>query len=410
MKRFLSGGLLAIVLVAAALLLAACGGDDNGEEADEATTAGETAAEAREPLVIGYAATLSGFSANADQAGVLGARAMVDKLNQEGGIDGHEIELVVKDMQSDPALGASVTQELLDAGAAVVLGPPFPGQVAGVVRTAAKEDVPVLSVTTTGPEYTVVGGSPAFLTAFGDNAQAAAVAEYALDEKDFETSFYMTSPDLNYTSKNAEWFAEAFEQGGGRNLGSAKFTVGQQDFSAQVTRIANLDPEPDIIYASMFMPDAGTFVQQLRAAGVESAIGGGDGFDNQAYVDFAKDAANGTIFSTHGYAEEGSTVAEFTEEVTAFNDGKAPDNVGLTALGGDALLVIKAAVEEAGSIEPAAISEALGNLQDVEVVTGTVTFAGTSGVPEKTVYVVEVEDGAFALKKEFVPEFVPEAN
>lgn len=405
MKRFLPGGLLGTVLVALVLLLAACGGDEEG--AGEAT---ETAAEEKEPLVIGYAATLSGFSANADQAGVLGARAMVDKLNKEGGIDGHQVELVVKDMQSDPALGASVTQELLDAGAAVVLGPPFPGQVAGVVRTAAKEDVPVLSVTTTGPEYTVVGGSPAFLAAFGDNAQAAAVAEYALEEKGFKTSFYMTSPDLNYTSKNAEWFAEAFEQGGGRNLGSAKFAVGQQDFSAQVTRIANLNPQPDIIYASMFMPDAGTFVQQLRAAGVTSAIGGGDGFDNQAFIDFAKDAANGTIFSTHGFAEEGSSVAEFTEEVTAFNDGKAPDNVGLTALGGDALLLIKATVEAAGSIEPAAIAEALGNLEDVDVVTGTVTFAGTEGVPEKTVYVVEVENGAFVLKKEFVPEFVPEAS
>jgi branched-chain amino acid transport system substrate-binding protein len=404
MKRFLRFGAVGIALAALVLLAAACGGGDNGGDAG-----GETTTATKEPLVIGYAATLSGFSANADQAGVLGARTMVDKLNKEGGIDGHRIELVVKDMQSDPAQGASVTQELLDEGAAVVLGPPFPGQVPGVVRTAAKEDVPVLSVTTTGPEYTVVGGSPAFLAAFGDNAQAAAVAEYAL-KQGHRTSFFMTSPDLNYTSKNAEWFAEAFENGGGRNLGSAKFTVGQQDFSAQVTRIANLRPQPDIIYASMFMPDAGTFVQQLRAAGVRSAIGGGDGFDNQAYVDFAKDAANGTIFSTHGFAEDGSSVAEFTNEVTTFNDGKAPDNVGLTALGGDALLLIKAAVEEAGSIEPAAIADALSKLEDVEVVTGSVTFAGTNGVPEKTVYVVEIENGEFVLKEKLVPEFVPEAN
>jgi branched-chain amino acid transport system substrate-binding protein len=406
MKMFLPGVLLRSLVLALVLLLAACGGgDDGGGEAADTATGGD-----KEPLVIGYAATLSGFSANADQAGVLGARTMVDKLNKEGGIDGHPIKLVVKDMQSEPAQGASVTQELLDAGAAVVLGPPFPGQAPGVVRTAAKEDVPVLSVTTTGPEYTVVGGSTAYLTAFGDNAQAAAVAEYAANEKGLKTSFYMTSPDLNYTSKNAEWFAEAFEQAGGRNLGSAKFTVGQQDFSAQVTKIANLNPQPDIIYASMFMPDAGTFVQQLRASGVKSAIGGGDGFDNQAYVDFAKDAANGTIFSTHGYAEDGSDVAEFTDDVTKFNNGKPPDNVGLTALGGDAILLIKAAVEEAGSIEPAAIATALGNLRDAQVVTGKVTFAGTKGVPEKPVYVVEVENRAFALKKEFVPEFVPDAS
>ena len=383
------------------LAFAGCGDDDDGG-------GGGGGNGNKEPLVIGYAATLSGLSANADQAGVLGARTMVDKLNARGGIDGHRVKLVVKDMRSEAAQGGPVTQELLDEGAAVVLGPPFPGQAVGVVRTAAREDVPVLSVTSTGPEFTLVGGSPAFLAAFGDNAQAAAVAKYARDQQ-METSFYMTSPDLNYTSKNAEWFAEAFEELGGRNLGTAKFTVGQQDFSAQATQIASLDPQPDIIYAPMFMPDAGTFVRQLRAAGVKSAIGAGDGFDNQAYLDFAKDAANGTILSTHGVARDGNRVEEFTQDVTKFNDGKPPENIGLTALGGDAVLIIQAAVEQAGSIEPQAIADALAELEDVEVVTGTVTYKGTTGVPLKTVAVVEVEDRRFVPREEFIPEFIPEA-
>ena len=159
----------------------------------------------------------------------------------------------------------------------------------------------------------------------------------------------------------------------------------------------------------MFMPDAGTFVRELRAAGVKSAIGGGDGFDNEAYLKFTKDGGNGTIFSTHGVARDGNRVEEFTNDVTEFNDGKAPENVGLTALGGDALLIIKAAVEEAGSIEPQAIADAIKELQEVEVVTGTVTYQGTGGVPQKTVAVVAVEDGEFVPKEEFIPEFVPEA-
>jgi branched-chain amino acid transport system substrate-binding protein len=401
MRRLLRSGSVLAVLVGVAL--AGCGDDDNGNG-----DGGDSANQSQEPLVIGYAATLSGFSANADQAGVLGARTMVEQLNAEGGIDGHRVRLVVKDMRSDPAQGGPVTQELLDEGAAVVLGPPFPNQAAGVVRTAARENVPVVSVTSTGPEFTLVGGQPAFLAAFGDNAQAAAVAEYARDQN-METSFYMTSPDLNYTSKNAEWFAEAFEELGGRNLGSEKFTVGQQDFSAQVTKIANMDPEPDIIYAPMFMPDAGAFVRALRAAGVKSAIGGGDGFDNEAYLKFAKDDANGTIFSTHGVVRDGNRVESFTQDVTEFNDGEAPENVGLTALGGDAMLIIQAAVESAGSIEPQAIADALRELQDVEVITGTITYAGTTGVPEKTVAVVAAEGGEFVPKEEFIPEFVPEA-
>jgi branched-chain amino acid transport system substrate-binding protein len=404
MRRLLRSG--SLFAAAVALALAGCGEDDNGGNGGNGGGGNTTAS--GEPLVIGYAATLSGFSANADQAGVLGARAMVDKLNREGGIDGHRVRLEVKDMRSEPAQGGPVTQELLDAGAAVVLGPPFPNQAAGVVRTAARENVPVLSVTSTGPEFTLVGGKPAFLAAFGDNAQAAAVAKYARDQG-METSYYLTSPDLNYTSKNAEWFAEAFEEAGGRNLGSTKFSVGQQDFSTQATKIANLNPQPDIIYLPMFMPDAGTAVRALRAAGVKSAIGGGDGFDNEAYLKFAKGDANGTIFSTHGVAKEGNRVADFSDDVTAFNDGKPPENVGLTALGGDAVLIVKAAVEKAGSIEPQAIADAMRELENVEVVTGSVTYKGTTGVPSKTVAVVAVEDRKFVAKDEFIPEFVPEA-
>lgn len=413
MKRWRWLGISALLTLA----LTACGGADStgGESSQDPDRSGESAQESedlaepsKEPLVIGYAATLSGFSANADTAGKLGAETMVARLNAAGGIDGHPVELVVKDMQSDPSLGSTVTQELLDAGAVVILGPPFPGQAAGVIQTAGAAGVPVLSVTSTGPEYTAVGGHPAFLTTFGDNAQAAAVAQWVL-EQGAETSFYMTSPDLNYTSKNAEWFAEAFEHGGGKNLGSETFSIGQEDFSAQVTKIASLDPQPDAVYASMFMPDVGVFVQQLRAAGYDGWILGGDGYDNEAFVDFVGDAAGKIAFSTQALAVEGSPVAEFMTEITE-HTGTEPNQVGLTALGGDAILIIEAAVKAAGSIEPAAIAEALKNLGTLEVITGEVTYEGTQGVPIHTVVVAKVEGGAIAHAASFVPNYVPDPS
>lgn len=397
------------------LALSACGSEDavGGDAAPDATAEAADSTEPQagsgEPLVIGYAAALSGFAANADTAGLLGAETMVEKINAEGGIDGHPVELVVKDMKSDPSLASTVTQELLDAGAVVILGPPFPGQAAGVIQTAAPADVPVLSVTSTGPEYTQVGGAPAFLTTFGDNAQAAAAAQWIL-EQGAETSFYMTSPDLNYTSKNAEWFAEAFEKGGGENLGTETFSVEQGDFSPQVAKIASIDPAPDAVYASMFMPDVGVFVQQLRAAGYDGWILGGDGYDNEAFVDFAGDAAEKVAFSTQALAEPGSRVADFIDDVTEHNGGQEPNQIGLTALGGDAILIIKAAVEKAGSIEPSAIAEALADLGTQDVITGEVTYEGTTGVPIHSVVVARIQDGEIVKAAEFVPDFVPAAN
>jgi len=68
---------------------------------------------------------------------------------------------------------------------------------------------------------------------------------------------------------------------------------------------------------------------------------------------------------------------------------------------------VKAAVEQAGSTDPKAIADALAQLKDVEVVSGTITYAGTDGVPMKTVSIVEVENGKFVFKEAITPTFIP---
>jgi branched-chain amino acid transport system substrate-binding protein len=403
------------LLTLTALVVAACGGDD---EETTTTAAGGTAdtadgtettgagAPSGEEIVLGYAADLSGDGAVGDVPAQAGAEFAVEELNATGGIMGRPVRLVTKDMKGDPALGATVAQELLDEGAVLIFGPPFPGEAPGIIQTAAKENVAVLSPTATQPEYPVVGGSQAFIAAFGDNVQAAAAAEYAL-KQGYETAFIMVSPDLSYTGKGPEFFAEAFENGGGRLLGSETFSIGQQDFGPQVTNIAGLNPPPDVIHTMMFPPDVGVFVKQLRAAGVQTPVIGADGLDSQAFIDGAGADAEGTAFSTHGFPTPGSPFATFTDAMTAATGGPSEAPV-FSALGADSVTLAKTAIENAGSDDPAEIMAALQDLENVELLTGTITYKGTNGVPLKTVTIAAVEGGAFVLKDQFIPSFIPE--
>lgn len=394
-------GVLALMVVAA-LVLAACGGDSTTTTAAEGTS---TTAGAGETLVIGYAGDFSGDGAVGDVPARAGVEYAVALLNEAGGIAGHPIELIAKDAKGDPALGATVAQELIDAGAAVIIGPPFPGQAVGVIQTAGKAGVSVISATATQPEYPVVGGASAFLAAFGDNVQAAAAAEYALAQG-YKTCFTMVSPDLSYTSATPVWFVETFEQGGGTSLGSESFSLGQQDFGAQVTKIAALSPQPEVIYTSMFPPDIGVFLRQLRGAGVTAALIGADGLDSQAFLDAAGSDAEGAVFTTHGFAAEGSSFKEFTDGLAA-KSGGALEAPAFSALGGDTIYIIEAAVKAAGSIDPAAITAALKEIENLELMTGTITFKGTGGVPMKTVTLAGVKGGAFVLEDQFVPSYIP---
>ncbi len=396
-KKWLTFLTIAALAAAAAGGALACGGESGGTS-DQGSPA--------DKVVIGAALGLVGDAAPGDVPASEAMKYQVDEINKAGGIDGRQVELIVKDMKSDPALGGTVTQELLDAGAQVIVAPAFPGMGASVVQTAAKAGVPVLSATSTQPEYVVVGGSKAYLVAFGDNVQAAAAAQYAL-EQGYKTAYTLTSPDLSYTERLPEFFTEAFANGGGKTIGDDSFTIGQQDFAAQVTKIQNLDPQPDVIYTGMFPPDIGVFVRQLRAAGVTAPLYGADGCDQPALVELAGADANGIVFTTHGYPTPGSEFEAFMTGLTDFQ-GKAPEAPALAALGGDTIRVIEAAVKAAGSTDPKAVAGALENLQDVPVVTGTITYAGTNGIPSKTVTIVEVEDGEFVYKASFVPDFIPE--
>jgi branched-chain amino acid transport system substrate-binding protein len=388
--------IVVLLVVAAALGAVGCGGSD-GDTSSESSPGGK--------IIIGAALGMVGDAAPGDVPASEAMEYQVDAINKAGGVDGKQIELIIKDMKSDPALGGTVTQELLDAGAQVIIAPAFPGMGAGVVQTAAKAGVPVLSATSTQPEYVVVGGSKAYLVAFGDNVQAAASAEYAL-EQGFKTAYTLTSPDLSYTERLPEFFSDAFAHGGGKTIGDGSFTIGQQDFAAQVTKIQALDPQPDVIYTGMFPPDTGVFVRQLRAAGVKAPLYGADGCDQPALIELAGKDANGIVFTTHGYATPGSAFEEFMTGFTEFQ-GKAPEAPALAALGGDTIEIVKAAVMAAGSTDPEAVSEALANLKDVPVVTGNITYAGTEGIPSKTVAIVEIEDGEFVFKESITPSYIP---
>jgi branched-chain amino acid transport system substrate-binding protein len=358
-----------------------------------------------EPIVVGFAAGLAGEAANGDVPASEAMEYYAQVLNESGGIAGRPIKLIIKNMQSDTAVGAQVTQELLDEGAVVIVGPAFPGLAAGAIGVAAEAGVPVISGVATQPEYAVIGGAPAYLAAFGDNVQAAAVAEYAL-KQGFKTVVTITSPEITYTSNTPEWFVETFEKGGGKRISNINYSIGQEDFSPQVTEIANLQPQPDVIYTAMFMPDIGVFVKQLRDAGVTAPVYGPDGFDSVELLKFAGEALDGTVFSTHGYAVPGSKFAEFIEGLNK-HLGRPTEAPGLATLGADALLIIKAAIEAAGSTEPEDIAAALAELEDVELITGRITYKGNNGVPLKTVTVVGVENGQFVFKDAYVPSYIP---
>ncbi len=360
-----------------------------------------TTAAMAEDLVIGLATAQTGGLAPYDQPNLAGFQMKIDEINAAGGIAGkYPVKLIVKDTRSDSAQTAMVAQELVDADARLIITPcdADPSIAAGMITQAA--GIPAISFCATTPTLPLAVGDYMFSNYPADNVQATMLASQAI-EAGYKTTYILTSPDTAYTLKLPQYFAQVFTAKGGTLIGEGTFSMGQQDFGAEVTKIAAMDPRPDVIMTSAYEPDFPAFVRQLRGAGVTTPILGSDGIDSPTTFGLGE-LVEGVIFSTAGYATPGSPLEVFNAKYQE-KTGKAPDTIYI-ANGYDLGILIEAAVTAADSLDPVAIRDALANLENVPGVTGPITFKGTSGMPLRSVSLVRITAGERELVKQGQPD------
>ncbi len=354
-----------------------------------------------EDVTIGLATAQTGGLAFADQPSLKGFQMAVDEINAKGGLAGrYMITLDVKDTRSDIAATVQAAQELVAAGVDILITPcdADPSIAAGQISQSAQ--IPTLTFCGTTPTITDAVGDYMFGTYPADNAQAALLGDHAIDQG-YKTAYIVKSPDSAYTLRLPEYFAEVFAAAGGTIVGEGSYTIGQQDFSAEVTKIAALSPQPDVIMTSAYEPDFPAFLKALRGAGVTSAVLGSDGIDSPTITGLGE-IADGIVHTTAGFPTEGSRLGDFYDAFEKAT-GARPETV-YVATGYEIPFILDAAVTAAGSVEGPALRDALAGLKDVEVLTGKVTYAGTNRMPSRDITLVQIKGGARTLVLSAAPD------
>ena len=108
-----------------------------------ASTLAKPAIAAKEPILIGYLPALTGPSSSTGIGINRGVQLAVQETNAAGGIDGRQIELIVRDTQSDPMKAVNGAAELSRAQkVSAVLGPVNSGESLAVVPLLARVNTP----------------------------------------------------------------------------------------------------------------------------------------------------------------------------------------------------------------------------------------------------------------------------
>src|SRR6266478_1540380 len=109
------------------------------------STVAKPAIAAKEPIMIGYLPALTGPSSSTGIGINRGIQLAVQEINAAGGIDGRQIELIVRDTQSDPTKAVNGAAELTHGEkVSVVFGPVNSGESLAVVPLLARASMPQL--------------------------------------------------------------------------------------------------------------------------------------------------------------------------------------------------------------------------------------------------------------------------
>jgi branched-chain amino acid transport system substrate-binding protein len=385
------------------------GGGDTTAPADTsapADTGGGAAGGEQLTLTIGISAALSGGYAAYDVPLLNGMEFAADQINAAGGPV--TVEIVSKDNKGDQTQTLTTAQELLDDGINVqVMTTADAGPAVGQLVSQAGG---IMSVGgNTAPAIVRDGGERIFAFVFGDNQQASAGAQYACDQG-YTTAYLLGSPEIPYTKDMPTFFADAFAQiCGGEIVGEDTFKIGQTEFGPQVTKIQNASPAPDVLFSPIFVPDSGALLKQLRSAGVETPLITTDGNDTTLFVDSGGSAVDGTVYSTHGFDEPGTPMAEFIDQYTEWK-GSPPESNTFEAIGRDNIYAYVQAAENAGSTEPDALLAAVLALKDVPLLTGSMTMDPETRLPTKPITLIQMQGTEFTLLEELIPSYIAPAQ
>ena len=411
MRSIARGKALALIAVAV-LVFGACSAPaaSNAPASQAASGAASAPASggATGTLKIGGGFALTGGESALDLPAAHGAQLAVKEINAAGGVNGQQIELITHDSKYDMTVTAQVAKQYVEQDKVpVFLGYTDSDSVIASGKVFQDAKIPFITVGATSPKLPSQIGDMLFLACFGDNVQAAVGAEYAY-KKFGKNAAFLWDKGVEYTTLLGQYFKSRFTELGGTIQLEDSYEDKATDFSAQITKIKALSPQPDFYYVAAMPDNIGTLVKQFRDASLTGPIVGGDGYDTPDLVKTAGASTSNVFFTTHALMDATIGTDGIKKFITAYKAefGNDPENA-FAALGYDTVYLMVDAIKRAGGTDATAVKTALEATKDFKGITGSITFSPGVHVPQKGVTVIDIEGGKLTLGGEVVPEKVP---
>lgn len=354
---------LPLFLAAAALALTA--GASQAARADD------------DEVIIGFAIAKSGWMNAYDGPPLIGAQMAIDDVNAEGGILGKQVKAVIADTKTDTTQGAKAGAEVIAKGAQFMVVSCDYDMGAPAATVANDNKMISISFCASDAKMGVQGIGPyAFTMEIYGQGEGAVGAAYAW-KRGWRKAYALLDTTIEYDKSICSGFLDYWKKLGGEVIGVDTFKQEDPLISSQITRYkgaAGDKGEPEVLMLCSYVPGAVSAIRQIRSAGINVPIIGGDSMDGDYWTEGVEDLSDhyavtfGSKWGDDPRADVNEFFARFEKETGEASATSFPLN------GYSTVQAIKIAAERAGSLDSDAVLAEMNKFNKEPLLWGETTW------------------------------------
>lgn len=328
-----------------------------------------TAAPAAEPIRIGVSGPFTGGSSPMGISMRDGIRVAAAEINAAGGLLGRPLQLVERDDQARNELGAQIARELVGREKVVAgVGIVNTGVALASQHVYQEARIPMITAVATGSIVTRQFLPPRhpdnfiFRISASDSIQAAMIVEEAVERRRFR-KVAILADSTNYGQLGREDLERALEKKGIRPVSVGKFNIRDVDMTRQLLAAREAGAEALLTYG--IGPELAQIANGAAKLGWAVPIIGSWPLSMSSFIDSAGPNGEGARMP-QTFIQEANTPKRqaFIAAYQKLSRAERMPSPSAAAQGYDGLLLLAAAIRQAGTTHGSRVREALENLRE----------------------------------------------
>lgn len=322
---------------------------------------------AQAQVKLGIAGPITGPSAATGAQMRNGVEQAVEDINAAGGILGQKITVTIGDDASDPKQGVSVANKMVGDGVKFIMGHYNSGVSIPASEVYQENGIFQISPASTNPNFTERKMWNVFRTCGRDDQQGSYAAE-VIQKRFAGKKIAVVHDKTTYGKGLADDVLKNLKAKGVTEVLYDGVNTGEKDYSAVVSKIKQA--AADLVFFGGLYTEAGLLTRQMRDAGVNTVLMGGDGI---VASEFSSVGGAGVEGSLATFGPDPTKKPESAAVVARFK-AKKIDPESYTLYSYAAIQVIKQAAEKANSLDPKKVAEVAHSGMVFDTVIGKFSF------------------------------------